>query len=91
MLNFINGISEFCSAPIDSIFNVYVGLVSGRDKIYRVPFGNTDILNDKDKVEKYIFMFEEKKKDVILLTILHRKQVIFFCLFIFFLFYFQSI
>lgn len=45
----INGIS------IDSIFNVYVGLVSGRDEIYKVSFGNIDILNDKDKVEKYIF------------------------------------
>jgi adenine-specific DNA-methyltransferase len=48
--------SEVSGTQIDSIFNVYVGLVSGRDKIYRVPFGNTDILNDKDKVEKYIFI-----------------------------------
>ena len=47
--------SEVAGYPIDSEFNVYVGLVSGRDEIYRVPFGNTDILNDKDRVEKYIF------------------------------------
>ena len=47
--------SEVSGMPIDSIFNVYVGLVSGRDEIYRVSFGNTDILCDKDKVEKYIF------------------------------------
>ena len=47
--------SEVYGSPIDSQFNVYVGLVSGRDEIYRVPFGNTDILNDKDRVEKYIF------------------------------------
>ncbi len=47
--------SEVSGSPIDSQFNVYVGLVSGRDEIYRVPFGNIDILNDKDKVEKYIF------------------------------------
>ena len=47
--------SEVSGMSIDSIFNVYVGLVSGRDKIYRVPFGNTDILCDKDKVEKYIY------------------------------------
>ena len=47
--------SEVVGYPIDSEFNVYVGLVSGRDEIYRVPFGNTDILNDKDRVEKYIF------------------------------------
>ena len=47
---------EVSGTPIDSTFNVYVGLVSGRDEIYRVPFGNTDILIDKDKVEKYIFI-----------------------------------
>jgi adenine-specific DNA-methyltransferase len=47
--------SEVFGYPVDSEFNVYVGLVSGRDEIYRVPFGNTDILIDKDRVEKYIF------------------------------------
>jgi adenine-specific DNA-methyltransferase len=47
--------SEISGSPIDSQFNVYVGLVSGRDEIYRVPFGNIDILNDKDRVDKYIF------------------------------------
>ena len=44
--------SEVSGTPINSIFNVYVGLVSGREEIYRVSFGNIDILNDKDKVEK---------------------------------------
>jgi adenine-specific DNA-methyltransferase len=47
--------AEVTGTPIDSIFNVYVGLVSGRDEIYRVPFGNIDVLCDKDKLEKYIF------------------------------------
>ena len=46
--------SEVSGSPIDSRFSIYVGLVSGRDEIYRVPFGNIDILNDKNKVEKYI-------------------------------------
>jgi adenine-specific DNA-methyltransferase len=46
---------EITGVTVDSIFNVYVGLVSGRDEIYRVPFGNIDILNDKDRTEKYIF------------------------------------
>lgn len=41
--------------PIDSNFNVYVGIVSGRDEIYRVPFGNIDVITDKNRVEKYIF------------------------------------
>lgn len=66
----VNGTEQFCNVNngiitfSDSIisgtyihdkFNVYVGLVSGRDEIYRVPFGNIDILIDKDRVEKYIF------------------------------------
>jgi adenine-specific DNA-methyltransferase len=43
-------------APIEEKFHVYVGLVSGRDEIYRAPFGNVDILNDKDRIEKFIFV-----------------------------------
>jgi adenine-specific DNA-methyltransferase len=58
--NVNNGIITFSDSIITGsliadMFNVYVGLVSGRDEIYRVPFGNIDILNDKDRVEKYIF------------------------------------
>lgn len=48
--------SEVVGMPINSKFNVYVGLVSGRDEVYRVSFGNTDILCDKDRVEKFIFV-----------------------------------
>jgi adenine-specific DNA-methyltransferase len=48
--------TEVVGTPIDSMFNVYVGIVSGRDEIYRVPFGNIDVLNDEDKIEKYIFI-----------------------------------
>jgi adenine-specific DNA-methyltransferase len=47
--------SESSGTSIDSKFNVFVGLVSGRDKIYRASFGNIDILIDKDKVDKFIF------------------------------------
>lgn len=59
--NVNNGIITFSDSVItgsliSDMFNVYVGLVSGRDEIYRVPFGNIDILNDKDRVEKYIFI-----------------------------------
>lgn len=41
---------------IQEIFHVYVGMVSGRDEIYKVPFGNIDILNDENKIEKYIYI-----------------------------------
>jgi adenine-specific DNA-methyltransferase len=66
----VNGAPQFCNVnrgiitfsdaevvgkQIDADFNVYVGLVSGKDEVYRAPIGNIDILNDKDRVEKYIF------------------------------------
>lgn len=47
---------EVSGCPIEDMFNVYVGIVSGRDEIYKVPFGNIDVLMDKDKVEKFIFV-----------------------------------
>jgi adenine-specific DNA-methyltransferase len=47
--------TEVSGASIDTLFNVYVGLVSGRDEIYRVPFGNIELLTDKNKIEKFIF------------------------------------
>jgi adenine-specific DNA-methyltransferase len=58
--NVNKGIITFSSAevsgpPVESKFHVYVGLVSGRDEIYRVPFGNITVLNDKHKTEPFIF------------------------------------
>jgi adenine-specific DNA-methyltransferase len=60
LININNGIITFSSSELSGTmleekFNVYVGLVSGRDNVYRVPFGNMDVLNDKDRVDKYIF------------------------------------
>jgi adenine-specific DNA-methyltransferase len=59
--NIHNGIltfsdTEVTGVPLSDIFNVYVGLVSGRDEVYRVPFGNMDVLTDKEKVSKFIFI-----------------------------------
>ena len=47
--------TEVKGNPISDAFNVYVGLVSGRDEVYRTDIGNMDILNDKGRVQKYIF------------------------------------
>lgn len=41
--------------PIWRDFNVYVGMVSGKDDVFKVPFGNMDVLTGKDKSVKYIF------------------------------------
>ena len=58
--NTIDGIVTFsdehmCGDVVSNVFNVYVGLVSGKDEVYKVPFGNMDILVDEEKVEKFIF------------------------------------
>lgn len=49
--------TEVCdgASSIDSRFHVYVGLVSGKDEIYRVPIGNIEVLADKGRVERYIY------------------------------------
>lgn len=55
IITFADKGDENNKTAIESMFNVYVGLVSGRDEIYRVPFGNIDVLCDKGRVEKFIF------------------------------------
>ena len=42
------------SSTVADRFNVYVGIVSGRDIIYKRDIGETDILVDKDTVERFI-------------------------------------
>lgn len=47
--------TEISGTSLSDMFHVYVGLVTGRDEIYRVPFGNIEVRLDKDKVERFIF------------------------------------
>ena len=59
-LNVSNGIITFSDIekkgrPLSELFDVYVGLVSGRDEIYRVSLGNIQVLSDKDKLDTYIY------------------------------------
>jgi adenine-specific DNA-methyltransferase len=42
--------------PLSEMFNVYVGLVSGMDAVYKVPFGNVGILTDKDVITPFILV-----------------------------------
>jgi adenine-specific DNA-methyltransferase len=63
LCNVNNGIITFSDGDVSGtqlsdMFNVYVGIVSGRDEIYRMPFGNISVLSDKDRVEKFIFVEE---------------------------------
>ena len=42
---------------LSEYFNVYVGMVSGRESVYKnEEFGNITLLNKKDQRDKYIFM-----------------------------------
>lgn len=69
----INGETKFCNITdgivtfsdievsgdiVSNVFDVYVGLVSGKDEIYKTSFGNVDILTDKNVTEKFIFVNE---------------------------------
>jgi len=58
--NVNNGIITFSEMeqkgnPISDSFDVYVGLVSGKDEVYRSTAGNMNILTDKGKLQSFIF------------------------------------
>lgn len=46
---------EVRGVPLTNRFRAYVGLVSGLDAVYRSELGTMDILQDKDRVERFIF------------------------------------
>jgi adenine-specific DNA-methyltransferase len=48
-------VSSEATSSFDSRFHVYVGIVSGRDEIYRSPLGNIEVLADKDRLERFIY------------------------------------
>lgn len=47
--------TEIKGTPLSDLFDVYVGLVSGKDEVYCNAIGNMDILCDKGKTKKFIF------------------------------------
>jgi adenine-specific DNA-methyltransferase len=56
--NVHDGIIDFGDSSgksVDDLFDVYVGLVSGKDAVFKVPFGNLPVLIDKDRVEKFAY------------------------------------
>ena len=72
-----NGIVTFGQAEggnLGELFDVYVGLVSGKDEVFKVPFGNMDVLTDKGRVDKFINKIEgpeirehmERHKDLLM-------------------------
>lgn len=60
VVNNNNGVLTFSEKAIEgtsveTLFDVYVGLVSGRDEIYKVPFGNFVLQTDLQKSESFIY------------------------------------
>jgi adenine-specific DNA-methyltransferase len=64
----VNGIEQPCNVTggiisfgdssgksVDELFDVYVGLVSGKDDVFKVPFGNLEVLTAKGRVEKFAY------------------------------------
>jgi len=47
--------SEVVGRPFSELFDVYVGLVSALDKVYKTCIGNIQVMNDEKKVDSYIF------------------------------------
>lgn len=44
-------------------FDIYVGLVSGKEDIYKNKMGNIEVLNGENKIDKYIFVREFPSKN----------------------------
>lgn len=50
---------ETTASLIKDYFNLYVGMVSGRDKIYKnKTLGNIQVLTSEDKIEKFVCLLE---------------------------------
>ena len=81
---FVNGLENYYSVSdgmitfsqntgtvISDLFHVYVGMVSGKDEVFKHKNGNIDILVDENRYEKFVFVEEPneyllKYKDVLM-------------------------
>jgi len=52
--------------PIHRDFTIFVGMVSGKDEVFKVPIGNMDVLTGQNKIEKFIFVdkFPTKNEEI---------------------------
>ncbi len=49
------GADGVAGQPVEEQFDVYVGLVSGRDEVYKQQFGTMSVLVDEGRQERFIF------------------------------------
>jgi len=48
--------TESTGSLFSELFDVYVGMVSGKDDVFKYPLGNFDVLTDHNKCEKFILI-----------------------------------
>lgn len=52
-----NGNSNMNKTSFEDIFDIYVGLVNGKESVYKSEeYGNIELLNGENKLDKYIFI-----------------------------------
>lgn len=80
-----NGLITFSEDKNDSdvlfkdYFDIYVGLVSGKEKVFKnTKLGNIEVLNGKDKLEKYIYIdeFPSEIEKINAHLLKHKKELI---------------
>lgn len=59
-------------------FDVYVGIVSGKENVYKNELGNIEVINGENKVDKYIFMkkFPCDNKEINDYMLEHKKELL---------------
>jgi len=74
MLSFRN-LDDTSSMLIKDYFDVYVGMVSGKEEAYKNPeYGNIDILNGEDKIDRYIYINNLEEDKILLDQLLPYKS-----------------
>jgi len=67
------------SIMFQDYFDVYVGLVSGKDDVYKnKDLGNIEVLNGEDKLEKYIYIekYPCENEEINQYLLVHKKELI---------------
>jgi adenine-specific DNA-methyltransferase len=66
------------STQLDNIFDIYVGIVSGAEEVFKVPFGNAKIRNSEQEMDSYILIksFPTKSKKINNHLLEHKEQLL---------------
>ena len=80
-----DGIVTYCknlekeTVSIDEYFDIYVGLVSGKESVFKNSvLNNIEILNNQDKIDKYIYIknYPCEQEDINKYLLLHKELLI---------------